>query len=267
MGLPKQLVWPAVGITAKVADPRQIAIGQSRFGGLPDVPADFVWPRWHDRPLAFLAQINLADIAAFECSLELPKSGWLVFFYDPEQEAWGFDPADKGCSLVAYFPEGAKLVTRALPDDMPDEGRFSVAALTFTQKETMPDTASCWIETLDLTPDEEMALSNELATYVAGTDLLIHQIGGHPLPVQNPMELECQLVTHGVDCGSADGYGSARAEELAQGAVNWRCLLQLDSDDEIDWMWGDVGRIYFWMTTDDIAKRRFENAWLIFQCC
>lgn len=267
MGLPKSLVWPAVGITAKAADPRQIAIGQSRFGGLPDVPANFVWPRWHDRSLAFLAQINLADIAAFDSSLNLPKSGWLLFFYDPEQEAWGFDPADKGCSLVAYFPEGTALSRRALPDDMSDEGRFNVAALSFAQKQTMPDPASIWVDALDLTPDDELEISNVLAAYVADTDLLIHQIGGHPLPVQNPMELECQLVAHGIDCGTPDGYASARVEALEPGAANWRCVLQLDSDSELDWMWGDVGRIYFWMTVDDIEKRRFENAWLIFQCC
>lgn len=31
-------------------------------------------------------------------------------------------------------------------------------------------------------------------------------------------------------------------------------------------MWGDLGRLYFWIRDDDLAARRFEKAWLILQC-
>ena len=29
---------------------------------------------------------------------------------------------------------------------------------------------------------------------------------------------------------------------------------------------GDVGRIYYWMPSEDLAARRFDRAWLILQC-
>jgi uncharacterized protein YwqG len=32
-------------------------------------------------------------------------------------------------------------------------------------------------------------------------------------------------------------------------------------------MWGDVGRIYFWLTDEDLRARRWEEAWLVLQCC
>ncbi|MCW3062046.1 MAG: hypothetical protein JWQ02_3867 [Capsulimonas sp.] len=64
-------------------------LGQSRIGGLPDLPADIKWPtasgynQSHiDRadPLLFLAQINLADIAEYDPDSLLPHSGLLLFF-------------------------------------------------------------------------------------------------------------------------------------------------------------------------------------------
>jgi hypothetical protein len=55
-----------------------LKIGQSRFGGVPDLPPHTEWPTRDDRPLAFLAQINLTEIAA----AALPGTGWLLFFYD-----------------------------------------------------------------------------------------------------------------------------------------------------------------------------------------
>jgi len=48
-----------------------------------------------ERPLAFLAQINLAEIASTGgTDLALPESGLLSFFYDAESQPWGFDPGD-----------------------------------------------------------------------------------------------------------------------------------------------------------------------------
>jgi uncharacterized protein YwqG len=95
-----------------------------------------------------------------------------------------------------------------------------------------------------------------------------HRLLGHPQLIHNPMELECQLASNGVYCGDAGGYQSDRAKILEQGAANWRLLLQIDTDEEgPGWMWGDVGRVYFWIKNQDLRRLRFADAWLIFQCC
>jgi uncharacterized protein YwqG len=31
-------------------------------------------------------------------------------------------------------------------------------------------------------------------------------------------------------------------------------------------MWGDAGKLYFWITKDDFINRNFENTWMILQC-
>jgi uncharacterized protein YwqG len=80
------------------------------------------------------------------------------------------------------------------------------------------------------------------------------------------MDLECQLVSHGVYCGDESGYKSPRRAELENGKADWLLLLQLDSDDDADMMWGDAGRLYFWINKNDLARRDFSKVWMILQC-
>ena len=62
-----------------------IDLGETKIGGNPDVPNDFEWPYWNDRPLSFLMQLNLKDIAGLSGNLFPQKKGILYFFYDFEQ--------------------------------------------------------------------------------------------------------------------------------------------------------------------------------------
>lgn len=94
----------------------------------------------------------------------------------------------------------------------------------------------------------------------------VHRLLGHPDPVQGDMQLECQLVTNGLYCGNATGYQDPRAETLRAGASEWRLLLQIDSEDQASMMWGDVGRIYYWIRQPDLLSRDWDRSWLILQC-
>ena len=80
------------------------------------------------------------------------------------------------------------------------------------------------------------------------------------------MRLECQLVTNGLYCGDQTGYKDPRRIELEKTASDWQLLLQVDSDDRMKWMWGDVGRIYFWARKQDIQIGNFGDVWTVFQC-
>ena len=50
--------------------------------------------------------------------------------------------------------------------------------------------------------------------------------------------------------------------------ADWRLLLQLDVVDQGDFtlMFGDGGRLYFYMRKEDLQNRRFDRMWLIQQC-
>ena len=86
------------------------------------------------------------------------------------------------------------------------------------------------------------------------------------MPVQNDMQLECELVSGGLYCGNPSGYEDPRAASLAAGAADWRLLLQIDTDDDANMMWGDCGMLYWWMRDDDIRNGRWDRAHLILQC-
>jgi uncharacterized protein YwqG len=272
------LVRPSIRLGTKRVPFARIAIGESRIGGVPDVPQGFEWPRWlptppqddkfgnrwrpeSPAPLGFIAQIDLSAMPHVDDSL--PKSGWLYFFYDRYSEPWGFDPADRGCCRVSYAEcDRSSLARIEPPGDVDGEHVAHVCQVEAWPELTLPD------DLADLVYD-----TPEYNTYFAIRDELIGSWGathnrllGHPQVVQNPMELECQLVTNGIYCGSSEGYEGDERKTLEAGAADWRLLLQIDTDDEPGWMWGDVGRIYFWIRKQDLALRRFDDVWLIFQC-
>ena len=89
---------------------------------------------------------------------------------------------------------------------------------------------------------------------------------GHPDEIQGDMKLECQLVTNGLYCGDSTGYEDPRAAELEADASDWRLLLQVASDEDAGAMWGDLGRLYYWIRDQDLRRGAFDASWLVLQC-
>ena len=80
------------------------------------------------------------------------------------------------------------------------------------------------------------------------------------------MELESQLASNGLYCGDATSYDDPRVASLRGGSKDWRLLLQFDSDDDLHVMWGDCGKLYFWVREQDARLGRFDAAWVVLQC-
>ena len=53
-----------------------------------------------------------------------------------------------------------------------------------------------------------------------------------------------------------------------QDAQEWILLFQMDTveKDGFELMFGDCGRIYFYIRKEDLRNRNFENVWLSLQC-
>ena len=220
------------------------------LGGTPAAALGKPWPTWQGQPLDFLAQLDLAAVAAAGGPDWLPPTGILLFFYGPD-ERWGFDPADRGSAVVMLAEPGTP---PAASSAYPLRYLEPVAGLSYPRADRLAgrfddESDADWDEALDFaTPDEPA-----------------HQIGGYPDPVQNDdMELECQLASNGIDVGTPAGYKSAAAKQLESGSSDWRLLLQIDSDD--DHMWGDLGKIYFWIREQDARAGDFSGIWLVLQC-
>lgn len=261
---------------------------RSVFGGAPLVPREFEWPTYTpapvecppavlamlgvtapspptNRPLDFLLQIDVADIRNLAAAAALPRDGLLTFFYDAENQPWGFDPAHQDGFRVRLF-DGNDLVSR-----VPPSRALVRRGVKFSHGETLPHFGSRAHDELELAVHEDLLdayseLVEDLERQGYGESHGLHRLFGHSANVQGDMQLEAQLVSNGLYCGDASGYEDPRRKELEPGASEWVLLLQLDSDESADIMWGDAGMLYFWIRRSDLAARRFERTWLTLQC-
>jgi uncharacterized protein YwqG len=246
----------------------------TRFGGDPDLPGVARWPEWETGPLAFICQVSLDEVTPLDSERALPRSGNLAFFYDAEGVRpdgaggiWGFDPKDAGGARVLHLT--GELSPRARP--VADGATLTERPLRAEQGMTIPPWESPEIEALELSRDEADRYFelHEAVDRARGYDdefAVIHQLLGHPDQIQGDMKLECQLVTNGLYCGDSSGYEDPRAAELEGGAADWRLLLQIASDEDAGAMWGDLGRLYYWIRSQDLQRGGFDATWLVLQC-
>lgn len=271
----------AIRIKLNPVSENKIDIGKSKIGGKPDLPLNQKWftetnieiikekkllflnkksEKEITRSLSFLAQINLSEIKNYDTENLLPKSGILYFFYSSEQSAWGFDFADRNKFKVFFYDDDLNNLRRnEFPENLEEDGKFKCCELNFESEVSLP---SCDNEIYGKLKEEEMDLIFEEIL----NEETINKLLGHSDIIQNEMELECELVTNGIYCGDASGYNNPKAKELEKNAKNWQLLFQIDTNEEAEMMWGDCGRIYFWIKKEDLKNKKFENCWMILQC-
>ncbi len=245
----------------------RIKIGDSKLGGFPDLPNNTDWPKLKETPLSFIAQLKLADFKIHDSENLLPESGILYFFYDNKEQPWGFNPSDRGSWKVMYYNgEITSLKRTSPPSTLSDEHVFTPCSIKTSPETTIPPYGSYVFDELGLS-DEERDQYFELTFSIDEEgEEPIHKLLGYPNPVQSDMQLECQLVSNGLYCGDETGFEDPKRKELEKGATEWRLLLQVDSDDKMGMMWGDCGRIYYWIKKDDLRNLQFDRTWLILQC-
>jgi len=66
--------------------------------------------------------------------------------------------------------------------------------------------------------------------------------------------------------GGITGWNDHRAADLLKETPHWKLPLQVHPDDRLGTMFGDAGKIYYWIREDDLEKRNFDNVWLVLQC-
>lgn len=91
-----------------------------------------------------------------------------------------------------------------------------------------------------------------------------HQIGGNPYPVQGPVEQE---ISHGLASEGGRREVSWTSSEVKKAADGWLLLGQFDTDDDVGFMWGDCGTLYYLIRPEDLANLGFERVAFTWQCC
>jgi hypothetical protein len=131
----------------------------TRLGGMPNLPSEIEWPRWKGKPLAFVAQIDLAALPIIE-NLCLPRNGALFFFYDGE--SGGFQPGDRGSFCVFYSAAPlTQFRPRPFPSDLPSELYFTGLQLIVGSPElSLPGWEDTVVNEAGLSAEERHAYSD-----------------------------------------------------------------------------------------------------------
>lgn len=138
------------------------AVGNTHFGGVPDVPDDFEWPLYTDQsfddtyPIAFLAQFNCKELKKYDKDDILPDSGLLSFFYDVDAQPEGLDREEKTGALVYWFENIDDLHAEDYPDELSEDCRFPCLKITMKSEISYPGWEDFDLVHMDMNYDEQM---------------------------------------------------------------------------------------------------------------
>lgn len=223
---------------------------QSCFGGKPYLPAGAQYPTAASgEPLFFLAQINFEEVPAFA---PFPSTGLLQFFIF-DDDLYGM-PAE-GAAMqdtyrVIYHPQVIKDRSALVSDfsflpnfnQTPIYPNQSYPMLFERQEEVAPITDHAFADAMgenffsDFGEDLRWEILESYVVEVSGEG---HKLGGYahfaqedPRSAQNPMVL----------------------------------LFQMDSDTEIECIWGDMGTAHFFIKEEDLKKGDFSKVVFHWDC-
>lgn len=243
----------------KVSNPRC-----SKIGGKPFLPSNFVWPTLNDEtatPLSFLCQINLGEINKYNSESLLPNSGMLYFFYecDSQNWSWGPDSKETGNIRVYYYENIDGFVEFELPIKLEQYNIIPEISIDFTCRNSYPSYD-------EFTVFNDFDTDGEEYDYVLenlGVDFNFDEISkllGYADIIQNEMITECESSIR-EDDDTAD-------DEFNKSASEWILLLQIGTIEKADFemMFGDCGKLYFYIKKSDLLARNFDNVLCLLQC-
>ncbi len=217
----------------------------SKYGGQPDLPADYEWPRDNTgRPLSLLLQIDCAALAACDQEQLFPTTGHLYFFYELSDMEW--DNRNRVAQVFYNDVPSQALHPVPFPDDLPEACRIAEHALHFSARESIPG----WDDLF------------QMGLYHYVTDLDAYEEATRRMklpPVGNVL---------GTLSGYADIIQSSLLTDTPEEDI---LLLQLFSTFEDDGigsplMLGVCGNIYFYITRRQLAERDFSQVRFELQC-
>jgi uncharacterized protein YwqG len=229
-------------IRIKAQPSRSTAWWESKVGGYPYLPKGVTWPTAPDgRELFFLAQLNFAEMPSLP---PFPGSGILQFYiFDDDLYGMDFDDGENPDTFrVLYFPEVTK-----------DEAALQTSFPFIRDYDLLPHH-----------PETSHPLGFELAEEVVpATDYQFSQTFGADF-FRKFGEREWEVLDRYNKAVSAQGhkvggYAYFTQDDPRRPEDPMLLLFQLDSDEPMDLMWGDMGVGHFFIREKDLAARNFSR--------
>ena len=228
-------IRPATDIIATPSSMDEIAIGESRFGGLPDLPTNDSGLRWNGTywPEAgggapeFFAQFDLKQLHAFEACSPLPSTGSLLFFFANSEKS------GKGCRVLYTNEEQLHRPSEAF--ELPGNLRYRAAKLTFRDSWKLPFTGSSAIKALGMAQelvDRYDALYRDWRSF--------HGICMPGAPNSWLFGYDDRF-----NCPENPDHEPPAALAGEAGSSGWINLLQIANNKSLDMRIGDLGHLNF----------------------
>ncbi|AZB41957.1 DUF1963 domain-containing protein [Bacillus sp. FJAT-42376] len=239
---------PFVSITAKKG---RAELFQSKFGGFPYLPKNVEHPKDEKGlPMKLLAQINFSEVPPLE---DFPERGILQIFLSASDDVYGLDfdnPVSQKNFRILYHEEilaAEQIVTdfsyhhHSEDEDFPLEGE---AVLSFEKSAETISSSDFRFEQVDVDTDEVTEEGTDIEELMwealSGQG---HKLGGYPFFTQyDPRDGDKTFKNHLIT------------------------LIQIDTDDHIDLMWGDAGVANFFITKEDLLNKNFTNVLYNWDC-
>ncbi|EPG7577768.1 MULTISPECIES: YwqG family protein [Providencia] len=234
---------------------------ESRVGGMPYLPLNEKYPTNSEgTPLKLLAQINFAQMPKLE---NYPEKGILQFFIGGD-DLYGADFDDRQNQedfRVVYWEDIIEDPNQLTQD-------FSEVIAAHNDDYYTPVDCQCRIE---------YALAEQ---YISIDDF---QFGQKILGVDNLYDYEDQFegedfydewvepysdaFASGAHCiGGYPFFTQTDPRTYEEEIQQYELLLQIDSDHEVDILWGDIGVGNFFIHPDDLKKRDFSRVVYNWDC-
>lgn len=225
---------------------------ESKIGGVPYLPLTNDFPRNEEGQLLFfLAQINFSEVPTMH---PFPEKGILQFYIN-DVDSYGLDfgkPFHQNNFRVLFFEEVEEDVTKMTTDfsfldereydDLPIASNFSYPLKFEASRGTVPSSDYRFEALLGFETFSQFGENQEIfwKAYRETTKNLGHKLGGYPSFCQEDPRPD--------------------AEEA------YELLFQLDSDSNMECLWGDTGVGNFFITKADLEKRDFSKVMYNWDC-
>lgn len=216
---------------------KPLPAGVTKYGGQPDLPTDYEWPRDNTgRPLSLLLQVDCTEIASYDKEHLFPATGHLYFFYELSAMEW--DNKNRVAQVLYNDIPSQELHPVAYPDDLPETCRIAEHPLHLSAHESIPRLDDlCQIETdcyqMDSHAYEKAADRMNLLYFPGGT------------------------------ISSMSGYADTIQYSMLSDPEEDILLMQLFSIYEYTGitplLFHDYGNLYFYITRRQLAERDFSQ--------
>ncbi len=243
-----ETLMPFIRIKAQPA--RSTKVWESKVGGMPYLPKEMNWPVGAEgRALFFLAQINFSEMPALS---PFPTEGILQFFIN-DDDLYGMDFDDgenQDTFKVLFHPKVVQqesILQKSIPDLEADE-----EMLPHHPVESFPLTATL--------SDEVAAITDYRFYQYFGQDYF-RQFGEKEWDIMDSFGKTVRPQGH-----KLGGYAYFTQDDPRRPEDPMLLLLQLDSDEMMDLMWGDMGVGHFFIREKDLIARDFSRVLYDWDC-